>query len=323
MSAAIVFATDDAFAPFAKGLVLSLENSTSKTLLSLCMIDIGCSPATTSWMKAHGVQVRGFDRNDFYERVDPGYKSYRDAQFCRPLLPILFPGYGIYVWCDADTWIQDIRSINLIAGVAAAAAGQMAIVPFIDYSYDFIYNDFAIFVRQARSWYANTYNQEVANKFAKRTVLSSGIFGCSANSPLWSLWRKELTKLIARPFDCAVASHLAEQTALNLILYRTGAFVPLEATHNYNCHVGCAKRNAKTGRVLINIPPYREIGIVHLSYCSRQVERYLTEGLFYNSGKYLSPSEITTLRKLGHHHGDDEKAVPPAETSIAITAALP
>lgn len=135
-------------------------------------------------MKAHGVQVKDFNRAEFYERTDPGYESYRDAQFCRPFLPVLFPGHAVYVWCDADTWVQNFRSIELLAGVAAAADGQMAIVPFIDHSYDFVYNDFSKFVRYAKGWYANAYDQKVANKLAKRAVLSSGAFSCSAHSPI-------------------------------------------------------------------------------------------------------------------------------------------
>ena len=87
---------------------------------------------------------------------------------------------------------------------------------------------------------------------------------------------------------------------LNYLLYANKSFCPMEAVHNYNCHIGRAKRR-NDGRVVIDYPPCRMIGVVHLTYSSKMMSRYIDAGLLFNSGSYLEPRELDGLRRLNHY----------------------
>src|SRR5262249_3746186 len=94
--------------------------------------------------------------------------------------------------------------------------------------------------------------------------------------------------------------HVAEQTVLNYLLYARGKLVPVEAIHNYNCHVGRAKRTTE-GHVIIDIPPYRKIGVIHLTWSSKMMREYVESGLLYDRGSYLEKDETARLMEVAHY----------------------
>ena len=55
------------------------------------------------------------------------------AQVARPFLPRHFPGYQMYLWIDADAWLQDWRAVELYC--ARRVASSLAITPEIDRAY--------------------------------------------------------------------------------------------------------------------------------------------------------------------------------------------
>jgi hypothetical protein len=297
---ALVFSTDENFAALAKGLVLSLGSASGDGEFALHMVDIGCSAATLDWMRAHGVIIGTFDRGKFIRRPKASLRPYQEAMLCRPFLRELFPGFDTYVWCDSDIWVQDIQSIRLYRDIANSHKDLVPVSPLIDVSYSYLYADFTEFVRYAQIWYRACYGETVASTYASRSVLSAGLFAMHASNPVWSMWATELDAVFQRMFASHDLSHLAEQTALNYLLYARKCFVPLDAIHNYNCHVGKLIRTDK-GEVVIGDPPFRKVGVVHLTYSSKMMEHYISQSLLYDSGNYLSSEEIDQLRLLSHH----------------------
>jgi hypothetical protein len=55
------------------------------------------------------------------------------------------------------------------------------------------------------------------------------------------------------------------------------------------------------GSIRIAVPPNRKIGVIHLTYSSKMIGRYIEDGLLYKSGSYLSASELEALRALSHY----------------------
>jgi len=298
-SCALVFSTDENFAGLAKGLVLSLAASANEGEFALHMVDIGCSDATLAWMQAHGVRIGKFDRCKFLRAPKAKLKPYQEAQLCRPFLRELFPGFETYIWCDSDIWIQDIHSVRLYRDIANAEPTLVPISPLVDVSYSYFYEDCAEFVNYARHWYSSTYGEVVASTYASRAVLSSGLFAMHSSNPIWSAWASELDNIFQRTFESHDAVHLAEQTALNYLLYANKCFVPIEATHNYNCHVGRLVR--RNNEVVVSDLPWRKIGVVHLTYSSRMMGEYIDQRLLYQAGDYLTANELSQLRMLSHY----------------------
>ena len=60
-------------------------------------------------------------------------KEFLKACVCRPFLPQIFPGYDIYFWMDADTWIQNWAGPDLF--LQGAARKKIALTSQADRAY--------------------------------------------------------------------------------------------------------------------------------------------------------------------------------------------
>ncbi len=305
---AIVFALDEKFAPLGKGLVLSLRAlGLPDEAVDLCLIDIGCSQETRDWMTKQACVIARFEESSIDVPRPAGGGNYMKAQMCRPFIPQICPGYSCYLYLDSDLWVQKIDSLEIALSAARNSPQRVVIAPFIDYSYSFNYapaeeENYLRFLSYFYEWYSASYGTAVAERWKGRALFSSGVFAMTAQCPLWEAWAAELRKVYARDYsNNAVALHLSEQTALNHLIYSTGNHIPLEAIHNYHCHVGVVERDSGSGEVVIQHPPRRAVGIVHLSYSSKMMQSYLERGLLWDRGSYLSESETTELLRTAHY----------------------
>lgn len=299
----IVFATDAAFEPLARGLVLSLlDHGLPESETEVRLVNLGCSEDFLAWLRERGIAACRFERAHHLPPF-PGAQPprYLDAMACRPFLRELLPGYDIYMWIDSDIWIQDRSSLALYRSLAIANPGHLVVSPMVDYSYHVNYGDNLVILSTLYDCYRLSYDVQTAERYKGRTVFGGGIWAMGAGCPVWDRWAGELRNVYARDYsERPLARHLAEQTALNHTLYDTGLYLPVEAIHNYNCHVGLLRRDQTSGRVVIAIPPCREIGVVHLTNSGELMARYLAERLLYRGGDYLEACERQAL--LGRKH---------------------
>lgn len=296
---AVVFSFDEAFAPLGKGLILSILEQGDPGEFALKLIDVGCSNETLGWMEKHGVAVKPFRRSDYYSKKLKQIKPYQDTQICRPVVPQIFPGHEIYIWCDGDTWVQDISSLRMYRDAVLNDASHISISPLIDTTYQFYYDDAGEFSRYNHIWFSESYGATLAQTYSVKAILSSGVFAMHADNPIWKSWQTEIQAVFRRKYSLHVVRHVAEQTALNYLIYAFNKYTPLEAIHNYNCHIGCAVR--RNGRVVLNNFPFREVGIVHLTLSGRKMKEYIEGGLLYQEGKYLSADELNKLATVAHY----------------------
>ena len=305
---AVVFALDETFAALGKGLVLSLRAlGLPDESTDLRLIDIGCGQATRDWMTEQACGISRFEDSPIGLAPPAGGANYMKALVCRPFIPQIFPGYACYLHLDSDCWVQSRESLEIALAAARSSPDRVILAPFVDFSYSFNYasveaENWLTFLSYFYEWYSVSYGKEVAERWKGRTLFSAGVFAMSAECPLWKAWALELEKVHARDYtNHPIAFHVSEQTALNHLVYSTGAYVPLEAIHNYNCHVGAVERDSESGAVVIQYPPRRQVGIVHLSYASKMMASYLERGLLWDRGRYLSQSEAAALL-LTHHY---------------------
>jgi hypothetical protein len=295
----IAFATDQTYAPLARGLVLSLVDAGFPGPdTDIAMVDIGCAPETLDWFRAKGVRVGTFDPSGAYGFAGRmALPRYATAQICRPHLPAIFPGYDILAWLDADMWVQDAVGIEAYFEAVGTSA-RVAAVPWLDASYRHHFRGSAAAFDMINVNYERTYGEAVVHAFRGKPMLSSGGFAARADSPFWRRWHDEIEKL----FGAAAAEqkgfgHLVEQTAFNYVLLSDNLLIALDAAHNYHCHTGNACRR-DDGSVAIGVPPYCPIHIVHLSETRGYMARYLEQGLLYRSGAYLDDAERAALERV-------------------------
>ena len=300
---AVVFSCDEAFFGLAKGLVLSLrQKSDDFSPRNIYFLDIGVSHNSIQWLEAQGVTViRNVERFCLPEQLSEIGRAYRVTQLLRPLLPGIITGYDYYIWIDSDIWLQDLSSLIVFRRAAEAKHGAAVVVPTIDCTYSILLEDCTVFVKHAQEWYAPLYGPTIANEFSRKTIFSSGMFCIAASSQLWGAWHRELSKVRYGAIKNEISKHLAEQTCFNYLLHTTKNYAILDARYNYNLHLGGARRHLETGRVTTIQEIEREIFVVHLTYSSKFMKHYFSEGLLFKLGDYLLEAERHTLMQLDHY----------------------
>jgi lipopolysaccharide biosynthesis glycosyltransferase len=113
-STIIVTAADSKFFELVQGTILSIREKPQGHSVDIGFLDVGCTPEQLQWIGQYVDHI-----------VEPGWNydipdidrqpKYLKALVSRPFLPEYFPGYEVYIWIDADAWVQDWSAIELLA----------------------------------------------------------------------------------------------------------------------------------------------------------------------------------------------------------------
>jgi hypothetical protein len=210
--------------------------------------------------------------------VDPGWDvdfpgrarapAYYKAMTARPYLPKHFPGYAVYVWIDADAWVQDDSVLEFF--VNGARHGQLAIVPELDRGYWTIHKR-PKFWGQNQKAFAFAYGMWAGYRLGRNAILNCGAFALAGDAPHWRLWAEAHARALNRRRFGVHGPHqlkfrLTEQTALNYIVFAERApatFLP--AYCNWFCGKGTPAYDAARRRLVEPHQPHQPLGIVHLA----------------------------------------------------------
>ncbi|MGH7048329.1 MAG: hypothetical protein ACREE2_18285 [Stellaceae bacterium] len=253
----IVSAADRAYFSLLRDTVASIRALRPNAAIGI--LDVGLDEAQRAWLEprvTHLVQP-GWDL-DFpgRERIAEA----RKAQFARPFLPRHFPGYDIYLWIDADAWVQDWSAVELY--VAAAAAGRLAITPEIDRAYKRHYKR-PKWLGLTLTWknYREAFGWRVADRLGRNPMVNCGVFALRGDAPHWQIWARIMTGVAQR-----TRFFFVEQTALNYAIF--AEHVPVDFLPAYcNWMPGDAAPAFDAARGLFVEPhsPHQPIGIMHLA----------------------------------------------------------
>ncbi len=304
MRVAVCFGCNETYMPLCRGLILSLQKVLARAPedldISLHFIDIGCSDASLARLKNAGAHLHAFSRKLYpVLPTDDLLPRYADAQLCRPFLPQLVRGHDLYVWIDADIWIQAADALPTLIRAAARASGGMVICP--ECHYGLVgKRDFRLGLLAARTWYEALYDDHDLVEFLScRPMFNSGLFGLAAGSPVWTAWAGELFRLYGRDHSgTRRVLHFAEQLGLNKMLH-TGEqpFVPLDPIFNYPC-AGSAVFARPGGALCVGYPPFTPLKAAHLLAFAHYGRQYLDRGMLFEAGRYLEPAERLALEGL-------------------------
>lgn len=287
MKATVVSAADSRYFHLLQGLILSLKDFPSSRELPITVLDVGLTAEQRAWLVTKGAVPRPAALEPLPPR-DDGRPVLSVAQRLRPHIPALVPGYDLYLWMDADLWVQQEGIVPLY--LRGGATGLIAIAPEVHVSYPSLYGP-----RQLQGMfkiYERLFDRRTAELLAPNPTINSGCFALKADAPHWKLWDEALTAILAKD-----SFYYAEQVALNYVLYGKGAearslFLPAMA--NWICHQSLPVVDAKTGKLCEPVPPFLPLGIVHLTVGAKDGEKELkvtdgkrlTRSLKYKAGKY-------------------------------------
>ena len=191
------------------------------------------------------------------------------AELVKTVLPKYFPGHSVYMWLDADAWVQDWRAVDFYR--AAAERRHLAITPEIDRAYGRYYRRRRLFgLHTMWNNYRKAFGWRVANRLGDNTTLNAGVFALHAEAPHWAAWQKSLARALRRS-----SFFLGGQTALNHAVYDEELPVALLPAY-CNWIPGEARPSFDRQRRLFVEPhlPHEPIGIMHLAGSLRRSRVY-------------------------------------------------
>ena len=262
----ITSAADSAYFPLLQDLVLSVR--AQRPGVPLGVLDIGLLPEQRAWLESQAVRLVRPDWDIDFPGRDRAPEAFK-AQVARPFLPRHFPGYEMYLWIDADAWLQDWRAVDML--LDGAGRDRLAIVPEIDRAYKRHYKRPKLF-GLTLSWknYREAFGWRAADRLGRNPIVNSGVFALHGEAPHWDAWRRLLAGVLQRS-----RFFLGEQTALNYAIFAER--LPVNFLPAYcNWLAGDAAPAFDTRRGLFVEPyaPHEVIGIMHLAGTEQKTQRF-------------------------------------------------
>jgi hypothetical protein len=249
---AVVSAADAKYFDLLQGMVRSLREKPQGRNIALYVFDIGLSGAQRHWLLSRGAALHSPESPPYWE----GLPAYLRTFLSRCRIPELLPGHDVYLWIDADAWIQRWDAVE--SYVESARRTGFAITPEIDAAYD---RDLVLRVHGPSF---AMFGPEYLEQLRATGPLNAGVFAGRADAPQWRAWRQ----MIDGNFHKAGTDHnllfLFDQTALNIVCRQAdfqAALLP--ATCNWISHFAHPMTSDDGGVLLRPLPPHEPLGIVH------------------------------------------------------------
>jgi hypothetical protein len=254
----IVSGSSSGYFGLLQGCVASIRDKPEGAAIALGILDVGLEEPQRAWLAARGAEIvePGWDF-DFPGQAEA--PRHRQALFARPFLPRHFPGHDLYLWIDADAWVQDWAAVELF--FRAASDGTVALVPEIDRSYRNFFHAWEEFHAVNHEAYREAFDGATADRLMRHPLLNAGVFAAAADAPHWRAWAKILAEALQRSRNA-----LIDQTTLNYMVYVEGlkaSFLP--ARCNWICHHAPPIRLAPGGPLLEPALPHERLAILHLT----------------------------------------------------------
>lgn len=251
-----VTAANEAFVPLLRGLIGSLNQWAASPVTDLACFDLGLAAASRDWVASetrHAVKP-GWDLP-----VHQGTRKSRPelrGLTVRPYLRDYFPGYDVYLWLDADLWVQQKTALDVY--IRGASAKGLAIAAQSHPAYLHQHG----FVRQRVSHLESYYGPEGARLLGTRPYFNAGVFALRSSAPHWEAWARSFRTGLDRTGGRLVN----DQTAINHAVWTCRLPVTaLDARFNWCYHLAAPHYHGNRARFVEPVERGRTIGIVHLT----------------------------------------------------------
>jgi predicted O-methyltransferase YrrM len=262
---AVVSAADANFFRLLRGMVNSLRDADLPIDcdLSLHVFDIGLTAEQRRWLTVQGVALYHLEdtlcADDLprFERafVAAGVGFYAPVSLFRCRIPELLPGHDVYMWIDADAWVQ--RPGAIAAFIDGALGSGFAIARETDPAYD---GDTLLRINLPTF---SLFGPQAVERLRTHGPLNAGIFAGRADAPHWQAWRALHHANIERTKDANLL-FLQDQTTLCLVCHSDGADTALlPSTCNWVANHALPIVSDDARLLLRPLPPHEPLGIVH------------------------------------------------------------
>ena len=250
----IVTAADRNYFQFAQDLIRSVLVHAGSTV-ALGFLDLGLAADQRTWLVSRGVYVRP-PHSPLRPRSPDEAALGKMGYLARPFLRENFPGYGTYVWLDADTWLQDCSALDALITGACATGGAM--VRQDERAYRFWLWQVCWIHKHSVLVYGALRGMWLASQ----PMINNGVFALAVNAPHWERWHCHYDSALGRT-GLAVPH---DQFGLNAAAYfdrLATAFLP--ATANWICDLATPMWNDNLGKLCVPYLPFDPISIIRFA----------------------------------------------------------
>ncbi|MGY2837893.1 class I SAM-dependent methyltransferase, partial [Thermostichus sp. MS-CIW-41] len=269
-STIIVTGADSKFFELVQGTILSIREKPQGSSVDIAFLDVGCTPEQLKWISQHVDYI-----------VEPGWTydipdidrqpGYLKAQLCRPFIADYFPGYEVYIWLDADTWVQDWSAIELFILGARRKGFAIAIEPLNTLFTPSVSLHVSFLFAKYWDYFHLTDCTPEHSNLHLMPVLNTGAISGRSDSFVWSRWKYRLGQCISnlsRVFRGLDKPYYGEKHALNATIYRDCGIDIVELLPSH-CHWACHQKlplwDPQRKLWVDCFPPHNPIGIMHLA----------------------------------------------------------
>jgi len=253
----IVTGADAGYFPLVQDTVLSVR--ALDPCVAIGVLDLGLAADQLAWLggqTAHVVQPGWDVEFPGRARTPNAFK----AQVARPFLPRHFPGYEMYLWLDADAWVQRREAIELYR--AAAGRDRLAITIEIDRAYKRHYKR-PKFLGLTLPWktYREAFGWRVADRLGRNPMLNCGVFALHRDAPHWAAWQRLIGQVLQR-----TRFFYVDQISLNYAVFAEHlAAELLPASCNWLAGDAAPAFDSGSGLFVEPYMPHGPIGVMHLA----------------------------------------------------------
>ena len=255
---------DAAYFHLLRECVASLRATPEGQAMALGILDCGLTEEQRVWLATQGAIFVTPDWDfDFPARakLKDGYK----ALTARPFLPRYFPGFDLYLWIDADCWVQQGDALALFQ--RAARTGALAVAPEIHRSMRHYRHAWKEFSTVNGAAYEAAFGKDTAERLIRYPLINAGVFALRADAPHWQGWADLLGESLQRSAD------MTDQIALNVLVYDHGfPCEPLPSRCNWPVHHATPAWDAERSLFVEPAMPYEPLGILHMTIYTKRLE---------------------------------------------------
>ena len=259
MQIIIITAADANYFELVRGTILSVRQKPEGANVAIGFFDLGCTPEQLQWLETQVNFIKKPDWDfDFPGRNEA--PEHLKGLLVRPYLRKYFPNFDIYLWIDADAWVQNWKAIDLF--VEGASRRGLAIVPEVHRASLQQYGKLPEFWKWVYQQYEVNFGVEVANQLYSYPILNAGVFALRKDALHWEIWAEKLNQGLQKS-GCV----MTDQFALNLAVYGGGLFnltemLPAWCNWIFN---GFPVWDKQRGCFVEPYLPQEAIGILHLA----------------------------------------------------------
>jgi len=261
----IVSSADSKYFFLLKELFLSLDRSGILSDYQFSILDTGLTKEQKIFFLDNSVIIKEAIWNTSVPKFKILGRENLKTQVARAYLPNYFENYKLYIWLDADMWLNDIESFYFYE--KGALNDKLTIVPQSDRAYVKNANVEWLFGFPKKIKTINYKNisksisKSLGRKYAFHSTLNAGAFAINDNVNIWKCFQKNI-KLAAKKGRIFGT----DQVALALSIYEDGLpseFLPSYC--NWMCEFNMPKFDNKKNQFVEPYIPNNPIALVHLA----------------------------------------------------------